>query len=72
LSLNIPTLRIYELSLLYKNNLHRPYASFYLLLVFKFFSLLDSHGQIGLFLKRQFRILNNIFSYLSVYRIPSI
>jgi glycosyltransferase involved in cell wall biosynthesis len=72
LSLNIPSRRILELSSLYRSQLERPYASLYLKLVYNFFLVFDKLGVVGRYIKKIFRIFNNLASYLTVYLIPSI
>ena len=72
LSLNIPSKRILELSMLYLNQLERPFASLYLKLVYKLFLFLDYLGFLGRGIKKIYRTLNNFASYLTVYLIPSI
>ena len=73
LSLNIPTLRIFELHQLYFS-LGSYFSSSYLLVLFFLFTLTDKllPSKISSLFKKYFRIVNNTISYFSVYLLPSI
>ncbi len=72
LSLNIPVQRVLELSTLYHTVLERPLAAIYLKVFGQFLGAVEMVPGIGLWLKRLLRVCNNIASYITRYKIPSI
>lgn len=72
LSLRIPSARILELSVFFDKTLNKKIASYYLLWVYYIFRQLDRLGRPGQKVKQALRIINNLLSYVTVYKVPSI